>query len=84
VECPNASEECKYSGTSEGCHLDTHHIYARSEARSGLKKRFSALACHQVEICRSAHENLEAELGWPDFPPINEMHQRIDDESQRI
>lgn len=70
--------ECKYFGTERGCFTDTHHIYKQSEARTKLEKQFCALAMNCVELCRVVHEEWEATVGWPEYPPKDVMQSQVD------
>lgn len=67
------SPECKYWDSSSGCYEDTHHIYKQEHADTRLRKDFCNLFINKLRLCREVHENMEAELGWPEYPPIEEM-----------
>lgn len=69
--------DCKYFNA--GCYEDTHHLYKQSEAKTRLMKRYCNMADHVVELCREKHEAWEHEVGWVEYPSVQEMHQRLDD-----
>lgn len=65
--------DCKYFNSDRGCYEDRHHIYKKSEATTQLMKRFCNMADHVIDICREKHEAWENELGWPEYPSVEEM-----------
>lgn len=65
--------ECKYWDSPTGCYEDTHHIYKQHDADTPTKKRFCGLYINKLRLCREVHEQLEATVGWPEYPSVEEM-----------
>ncbi len=83
--CPYANESCKYwnakevvKGQNNGCRSNEHHIYKRQEAilLGKTAVEFASLPRNRIQICQADHEAIEAEWGWPEFPP-KEVMERI-------
>ncbi len=76
--CPRANEKCPFwnsnpvvRGESNGCRSNEHHIYKRETAKELGKTavQFATLPRNRIQICQADHEAIEAEWGWPEFPP---------------
>lgn len=77
----NCGYEC------EGCEVkrtNTHHIFKQETARQlgGITMKFCHLPQNIVQICEPMHETLQAEYGWPDYPPIEVMKAVIETASK--
>ncbi len=83
--CPRAHEGCPFwdmppvlKGADNGCRSNEHHIYKRDTAKKlgTTAVEFAALPRNRIQICQADHEEIEAEWGWPEFPP-REVMKRI-------
>lgn len=85
--CQNANEGCPFysdppvvPGETNGCRTNEHHIYRLAEAKKLGKTavQFANLSCHRVNICQAGHQEIEATLGWPPFPSVADMQEKIE------
>lgn len=65
--CPNNFEGCPDP------FADQHHLYRLADADTPLKKVYSNLGCHVMHLCRCMHTEIEASLGWLEYPPTDVM-----------
>ena len=91
--CPYAHEGCKFwgqepvvKGEDSGCRTNEHHIYKRQEAQDLGKTavQFASLPRNRIQICQADHEAIEAEWGWPEYPPKEVMERIIKADEKRI
>lgn len=73
--CPNENPDCKYFDSPGGCYSDGHHIYGRP--KSGIAREFGRLAVNVQQMCRAEHDDLHANDGVLDLPPIEVMKRII-------
>lgn len=78
IPCLTNDTTCKYYNSDTGCFEDDHHIYKRCEADTRQKKDFAGLWINRLKLCRRMHEELEAQLGWVEYPEPAEMQVQID------
>ena len=74
MDCPNASPECKYSGSKHGCRMNIHHLYyPASDYKTPVQKEFRELPENKEALCMLEHDMRHKTEQPPDMPSRDEM-----------
>ncbi len=74
MDCPNASPECKYSGSKHGCRTNIHHeYYPKRDYTTPIEKEFRELEENKTPMCMAEHDQIHRDFGPPDKPSRDEM-----------
>jgi len=74
MECPNASESCKYWESKHGCRTNIHHeFYPACDYTTPIQKEFRELPENKEALCMYEHELKHRTETPPEMPTRDEM-----------